>query len=236
MLLELVVENYAVVERIRVRFHSGLNLLTGETGSGKSIVVDALGLLFGGRASQDSIRTGAPRARISGRFEVARGGPLENVLASAGIEAEDGELLLEREVSAEGKSRAFAASRPITVALLRELAPFLGDIHGQHDQQLLFSPEAQRGMLDLFAGSAEPLRPVAALYREWRGAAAELEALEKTEQETLRLLDLWTFQRKEIDAGRAQGGRGRESRTGAPGAPERVPAGGGCQCGLCGPL
>jgi DNA repair protein RecN (Recombination protein N) len=199
MLLELVVENYAVVERIRVRFQRGLNLLTGETGSGKSIVVDALGLLFGGRASQDSVRTGEARARISGLFEVPRSGPLQRLLASAGIEAEDGELLLEREVSSEGKSRAFAASRPITVALLRELAPFLGDIHGQHDQQMLFSPDAQRDMLDAFADSSEKLRPVAQTYHEWRQAGTELEAIEKTEQETLRLLDLWTFQRKEIE-------------------------------------
>src|SRR5512140_3179514 len=108
MLVELVVENYAVVERARVRFHAGLNLLTGETGSGKSIVVDALGLLFGGRASADMVRSGADRARLSGIFEVPAGRELQRILDSAGIEAEDQELLIEREISAEGKSRAFA--------------------------------------------------------------------------------------------------------------------------------
>src|SRR5512143_909162 len=113
MLLELLVENYAVVDRLRVQFHPGLNLLTGETGSGKSIVVDALGLLFGGRASQDAVRTGSDRARISGLFEVPPSKGLARLLESAGIEAEEGELLLEREVSMEGKSRAFAGSRPI---------------------------------------------------------------------------------------------------------------------------
>src|SRR5436190_6709534 len=99
MLLELTVENYAVVEKVRVRFHPGLNLLTGETGSGKSIVVDALGLLLGGRASSEMVRTGAQRARIAGIFEA--GSPaLARLLESAGIETEDGELLIEREILA----------------------------------------------------------------------------------------------------------------------------------------
>ena len=200
MLLELVVENYAVIERVHVRFAPGLNLLTGETGSGKSIVVDALGLLFGGRASQESVRTGAARARISGVFEVPREAAFTRLLESAGIEAEDGELLLEREISAEGKSRAFAGSRPITVGLLRDLAPFLGDIHGQHEQQMLFAVGAQLAMLDAFAGSADTAARVAATFEEWRKITRELEDLERTEQEKLRLLDLWNFQRREIES------------------------------------
>jgi DNA repair protein RecN (Recombination protein N) len=200
MLLELVVENYAVFERVRVRFERGLNLLTGETGSGKSIVVDALGLLFGERASQDAVRTGAARARISGLFEAPREAAFQKLLESAGIEAEDGEILLEREVSAEGKSRAFAASRPVTVALLRDMAPFLGDIHGQHDQQMLFSPSTQLELLDAFAESGPALAPLSETYRQWRAITTELADLDRGEQEKLRLLDLWSFQRKEIEA------------------------------------
>ena len=200
MLLELVVENYAVVERLRVHFHAGLNLLTGETGSGKSIVVDALGLLLGGRASAEMIRTGESRARVAGIFEVRDHPGLRRLLEPAGIELEDGELLIEREILASGKSRAFVGSRPVAVSLLKELAPALADIHGQHDQQLLFSPEAQRDMLDTFAGNRDLLDRVARLYGEWRSAAAELEELERTEQEKLRLLDLWNFQRKEIES------------------------------------
>src|SRR5882724_10753315 len=107
MLVELLVENFAVVERVRVRFHSGLNLLTGETGSGKSLVVDALGLLFGGRASSEMVRTGAERARITGIFEAPGAAAAKKLLAESGIEAEDGELLVEREILANGKSRAF---------------------------------------------------------------------------------------------------------------------------------
>src|ERR1700744_5312600 len=98
MLLELSVENYAVVERLRVHFHSGLNLLTGETGSGKSIVVDALGLLLGTRASADMIRTGEQRARVAGIFDVRDLPSLRKMLEPAGVEPEDGELLIEREI------------------------------------------------------------------------------------------------------------------------------------------
>ncbi len=196
MLAELLVENYAVIERIRVRFHPGLNVLTGETGSGKSIVVDALALLFGGRASAEMVRSDFPKARISGIFDVPAGA--RKLLEDSGIETEDGELLIEREIASSGKSRAFVGSRPVTVAVLRDLAPYLGDIHGQHDQQLLFSADAQRVMLDAFGhiDSSE----TAALYRAWRKACGELENLDRSQQERLRLADLWAFQRSEIEA------------------------------------
>ena len=200
MLVELAVENYAVIERVRVRFHPGLNLLTGETGSGKSIVVDALGLLFGGRASAEMVRGGADRARVSGVFEIPSSPELLALLHDAGIEPEDGELLVEREIQSSGKSRALVGNRPATAALLRDIAPFLGDIHGQHDQQQLFSPVVQREMLDAFAGAEDAVREVAERYRHWRGISQELEELDRTSQEKLRMADLWTFQRKEIEA------------------------------------
>jgi DNA repair protein RecN (Recombination protein N) len=200
MLQELVVENYAVVERLRIHFHSGLNLLTGETGSGKSIVVDALGLLFGGRASADMVRTGESRARVAGIFDVRDHTAIRGLLEPSGLEIEDGELLVEREILSGGKSRAFVGSRPVSVSLLKDLAPHLGDIHGQHDQQLLFVADAQREMLDAFAANREPLERAAALFQQWRSAGAELEELERNEQEKLRLLDLWSFQRKEIES------------------------------------
>ncbi len=200
MLLELLVENYAVVERVRVRFHPGLNLLTGETGSGKSIVVDALGLLFGGRASAEAVRSDTDRARISGIFEVPRSQTLAALLESAGVQTEDGELLIEREIQSGGKSRAFAGSRPVTAAFLRDLAPYLGDIHGQHDQQLLFSPDVQLDMLDEFAGASGLVQRIGELYRRWQALSREIEDIDKSEQEKLRLLDLWTFQRNEIEA------------------------------------
>src|SRR5437764_13671920 len=110
MLHELVVENYAVVDRLRVRFHAGLNLLTGETGSGKSIVVDALGLLLGGRASPEMVRSGSERARVSGVFEA--GERAAQVLEQAGYELADGELLVDREILLNGKARAYVNNLP----------------------------------------------------------------------------------------------------------------------------
>ena len=197
MLHELVVENYAVVDRLRVGFHAGLNLLTGETGSGKSIIVDALGLLLGGRASADMIRSGEERARISGVFDTPRGA--SKALCEAGFETEEPELLIEREILASGKSRVYINNRPATVALLRELAAHLGDIHGQHDQQLLFEPAAQLSMLDAFASARDRRGEVRRYFTDWKRVSSEIAELEGAEQEKLRMLDLWQFQRKEIE-------------------------------------
>jgi DNA repair protein RecN (Recombination protein N) len=199
VLVELAVENYAVIEKVRVRFHSGLNLLTGETGSGKSIVVDALGLLLGGRASPEMVRTGAPRARISGIFEVGESPALASLLDDAGIEIEDRELLVEREIQAGGKSRAFVCNRLATAALLKDLAVHLADIHGQHDQQQLFSAAVQCDMLDTFAGAGDLAAEVANTYQAWKRTAVACDELDRGTQEKLRLADLWAFQRKEIE-------------------------------------
>jgi len=199
VLLEIVVENYAVVERVRVRFHAGLNLLTGETGSGKSIVVDALGLVLGGRASADMVRSDTERARVAAIFEVPKDAELLGLLDQAGAPVEEGELLIEREVLAGGKSRAFLGNRPVTMALLREIAPFLADIHGQHEQQQLCSNAAQLQSLDDFGGLEGQREEVAGLFRRWKSIESELEELNRSEQEKLRMADLWSFQRKEID-------------------------------------
>ena len=211
MLLELLVENYAVVEKLRIRFHSGFNVLTGETGSGKSIVVDALGLLLGERASGEMLRTGAEKARISGIFELpAEAMPL---LTEAGIEFEGEELIIDREILAGGKSRAWIASRPVTAALLRDLAPFLADIHGQHEQQRLFSRESQLTILDQFGGLQPTVANVNILFSEWRACDIQLNDLDRAEQERLRLFDLWKFQRSEIDSAHLKPGEDEELET-----------------------
>src|SRR5271165_5903755 len=200
MLVELLVENYAVVEQARIRFHAGLNLLTGETGSGKSIVVDALGLLFGARASLDVVRSEAKRARVSGVFSVKAESGLTALLDEAGLELEDGELILEREVTATGKSRAFAGNRPVTTQFLRQLAPFLGDIHGQNQQQALFTETTQRALLDEYARAGDLRGRLAQTYEQWREYGTKLEDLNRNAQEKLRLLDLWSFQKTEIES------------------------------------
>jgi DNA repair protein RecN (Recombination protein N) len=200
MLLELMVENYAVVEQSRIRFQEGLNVLTGETGSGKSIVVGSLGLLLGSRASADMIRSGETRARVSAIFSVESRPEITAMLTEAGIDdAGEGELIVEREITANGKSRAFVANRPVTTAFLRQLAPALGDIHGQNEQQSLFNAQAQRTLLDEYARALELRAEVGRLYSEWKALGEKLEELNRNEQEKLRLLDLWSFQRKEID-------------------------------------
>ena len=200
MLVELIVENYAVVEQARIRFGEGLNVLTGETGSGKSIVVDSLSLLLGARASAEMIRSGEAKARVSGIFALDKTPETEALLATTGIEhADDEELIVEREIAANGKSRAFVANRPVTTAFLRQLAPALGDIHGQNDQQLLFSAAAQRELLDDYARSGDLLTRVGNIFAEWRATGEKLKELSENEQEKLRLLDLWTFQRNEIE-------------------------------------
>jgi DNA repair protein RecN (Recombination protein N) len=209
VLIELAVENYAVIEKARVRFHRGLNLLTGETGSGKSIVVDALGLLLGGRASPEMVRTGATRARVSGIFEVTESPALAKLLEDAGIEIEENELLVEREIQA-GKSRAFVGNRPATAALLKDLAVHLADIHGQHDQQQIFSPGVQCEMLDAFAGAGDLVNQVSEVFHKWKLAASELQELDRNDQEKLRMADLWSFQRKEIEAVEPQPGEDAE--------------------------
>ena len=194
------VENYAVVEQSRIRFHEGLNVLTGETGSGKSVVVGSLGLLLGARASADMIRSGESRARVSGIFSIEMRPDLRTLFAEAGIdEPGEGDLIVEREIASSGKSRAFVGNRPVTTAFLRQLAPALGDIHGQNEQQSLFLAQAQRNLLDAYAGAGELRRLVAASFSDWRALGEKLEELNRNEQEKLRLLDLWSFQKSEID-------------------------------------
>lgn len=204
------VENYAVVERARIRFQEGLNVLTGETGSGKSIVVDSLALLFGARASADLIRSGEARARVAGIFSLGGADEAAAVLSEAGIELDGDELIVEREIAASGKSRAFVANRPVTTAFLRQIAPALGDIHGQNEQQLLFTSQSQRDLLDEYAGARELRAEVAAAFAEWRETGEKLRELAENEQEKLRLLDLWSFQKKEIEAVQPRSDEDRE--------------------------
>ena len=198
MLLQLEIENYAVIEKLHVGFHPGLNLLTGETGSGKSILVDAFSMLLGAKASPELVRAGAERARVAGVFELDDPPP--------GVELEQGELLVEREILANGKSRVCLNGRLATLAVLRELAAALGDIHGQHEQQDLFSPSTQLEMLDQFCSNGELRKRLASVYAQWTEAGRRLDVLRSSEQERLRLLDLWKFQHQEISQARIQPG------------------------------
>jgi DNA repair protein RecN (Recombination protein N) len=214
VLVELRLENYAVIDNVAVAFAPGLNLLTGETGAGKSILIDALALLLGEKASSDVIRAGADRAVISAVFEAeaAAETSLDRILESNGLdESDDGSLILRREIAAGGKGRVFVNNQPATVAVLRQFAPYLATIHAQSESILSFDGPARLALLDAFAGSQ--LDPVAAAFSAWSQIRARIEDLEHGEQDRLRLVDLWTFQKREIQEARLQPGEDEQLET-----------------------
>jgi DNA repair protein RecN (Recombination protein N) len=196
MLLELRAENYAVIDHATAALGAGLNLLTGETGAGKSILVDALALLLGGKASSDMVRHGSDKAVVTCVFEATK--EAERILEMHGIDAGDGEILLRREIATSGKGRVFVNSQPATAAVLKLLAPELALIHAQSETLAGFDGTQQRLLLDRFAGiSAET---VATAHAAWRECADKLQSLESDEQERLRMADLWRFQSREIES------------------------------------
>jgi DNA repair protein RecN (Recombination protein N) len=214
VLVELRLENYAVIDNAVVEFASGLNLLTGETGAGKSILIDALALLLGEKASSEVIRTGAERAVVSAVFgcDGAGGDAIEKVLEHNGLdESDDGSLIVRREIAAGGKGRVFVNNQPATVAVLRQLAPHLATIHAQNESILSFDSPARLALLDGFAGSR--LDQVAAAFEAWKGIRARIDDLQRDEQDRLRLVDLWTFQNREIEEARLQAGEDERLET-----------------------
>ena len=206
MLRELRLENYAVIDNVVVEFGPGLNLLTGETGAGKSILIDALALLLGEKASAGVIRHGAERAVVAAVFEV-EGKAAKAVawlLEANGLDEAAGEVILRREIAAGGKGRVFINNQPATVAVLRQLAPHLAAVHAQSEALVSFDAMARLELLDAFAGAN--LEPLETLFRKWKEIRERIAGLERDEQDRLRLLDLWSFQRKEIEAARPQPG------------------------------
>ena len=196
MLLELRAENYAVIDRAVATFGRGLNLLTGETGAGKSILIDALALLLGGKASSDVVRHGAEKAVVGCVFEMTPGAI--EILEANGIEAETEDVLLRREISAIGKGRVFINNQPTTVGVLRQLAPELALVHSQGETLGSFDQLQQRALLDRFGSIATD--GVAAAFSTWRATTVKLNELQSAEQDRLRMADLWRFQSGEIQA------------------------------------
>ena len=198
MLQFLNISNIALIDDMQVEFESGLNLLTGETGSGKSIIVDALGVLIGGRFTSELLKTGAERAAIEGLFSVAANPDLEVLLENAGLGVTN-ELIIRRELSATGRNKIFINNQLATQSLLRDLRPFLVDIHGQGDQQTLFNPETHLEILDAFAGNTALRVEVAAAYQRWTGVRRELDSLRHDEAEKFQLVDTLKFQIGELE-------------------------------------
>jgi len=202
MLVELRAENYAVIDHAIASFGPGLNLLTGETGAGKSILVDALALLMGGKSSAEVVRHGADKAVVSCVFESTANA--ENILEENGIDSGGNEVILRREILSTGKGRVFVNNQPATVAVLRQLAPELALVHAQSESLSSFDQAQQRILLDRFGGLSTDA--VAEAHARWRSAQQKLDELLQGEQERLHNVDLWTYQQKEIEAARLVAG------------------------------
>ncbi|MEX0979899.1 MAG: DNA repair protein RecN [Gemmatimonadota bacterium] len=198
MLVELKIRDYAVIHALSMEFRAGLNTLTGETGAGKSIIVGALSLLLGERASSDVVREGAERAVVEGVFDVSGRPELEERLDELGFERADGFLILRREVAAEGRNRAWINASPATAGVVGELGRALVDLHGQHEHQTLLLPEEQRGILDAYARAEALAADVARLHREASRLRAEREERAERLRELEGRADFLRFQLEEI--------------------------------------
>ena len=194
MLRFLRVRNFALIDQLEIHFEDAFNLLSGETGAGKSIVVDALGLLAGSKASSDTIRTGESKAIVEAVFEVDIADELERL----GLDSESSEVIIRREISSDGRNRVFVNNQPSTVSALRELAPSLLDIHGQHDQQTLIESSSQLDLVDVFAGATDLAARVQQLDASIQRTEAELAELVAEHARKVERLDLLRFQRDEI--------------------------------------
>ena len=213
MLRELMIENFALIDQLHLEFGPGFNILTGETGAGKSIIIDTVSLLLGGRSSWEQIRAGADSARIEGVFDLGGRPEVDNLLADWGIPVGDDRLLVvSREIKKSGRSRCRMNGQTVTVLTLNEVGRLLMDIHGQHEHQSLFSAVSQREILDRFGGEQikEEADRVAALYTKWQGIKKELASLETDEAEEQRRVELISFQLQEIEAAQLQPGEEEE--------------------------
>lgn len=206
MLKTLTVTNFALIEQASVEFAGGLNVLTGETGAGKSILVDALNTLLGSRADRDAIRSGCEGFRVEAVFDVAETAGVRAILDDQGIPAEDGTLILSRYLSRQGKAAILANGCHVTVGVLRQLGEELVDLHGQHEHQALLRPEAHLAMADSFLSAAdrEKLDRYRGLYAAWSELGASLARTETDSRERAQRLDMLTWQTGEIAAAALQ--------------------------------
>src|SRR5438552_2631988 len=190
MLRELRIKNFAVIESATVEFAPGLNVLTGETGAGKSMLIDAILLVRGARAQLDVIRTDSETATVEARFEVAAGSPAAAMLDEAGLAADGGEILVRRELARSGRHRAFVNDSPVTVALLERLGDHLVEVHGQHEHHRLLEPARQLDLLDRFAETEALRERVAALFGKHRAALDDVERTRIAERDRAQREDL----------------------------------------------
>lgn len=198
MLAQLTISNFAIVRELEIDFHSGMTAITGETGAGKSIAIDALGLCLGGRAEADMVRAGAPRADLCARFALKDTPAAQRWLEENQLE--DGrECLLRRVISSDGRSRGFINGTAVPLSQLRELGQLLIQIHGQHAHQLLIKPEQQKNLLDGYAGEYALTQQMTEHYRAWHQSCRELAQHQQQSQERAARAELLHYQLKELN-------------------------------------
>ena len=200
MLTELRIRNCALIDELAVQLGPGLNVLTGETGAGKSIIVGALSLLLGERASADVVRTGADRATVEGVFETGSRSDVAEWLDEHGVEAGEGVLILKREVAVEGRNRAWINGAPATATLLGELGAVLVNLHGQHEHQTLLRRDEQRSILDAYAGNEALVTSVREAHGRLREVRQKIEELDRRRREAAQRADFLRFQAEEIES------------------------------------
>lgn len=215
MLSELHIRNFALIDDLSIRLSSGFNVLTGETGAGKSIIIDAITAVLGERVSADMIRTGSDRATIEAAFDLTDNPEACEKATELGFDVEDGTLLISRELSIGGKSQGRINGRLSTLSMMKELTSGLIDIHGQHEHQSLLVVEKHLDILDQWCGkSVLDLRgKVEELFSRLKSLRSELDQLQKDERERARLLDLYEFQRSEIESAKLAPGEDEELQT-----------------------
>jgi DNA repair protein RecN (Recombination protein N) len=206
MLTELRIRNFAIIESVTLPLAEGFNVLSGETGAGKSIIVGALGLLLGERASADLIRSGAEKATVEGVFDVAKVSGIARLADERGIEVEDDTLVLKREIASNGRGRAWINGAPVTATVLAEIGRQLVNLHGQHDAQTLLDAESQREILDAFGGADAQAAMVRASYNELSGVRREISVLSTRRAEAEKRADYLRHVAKEIEDARVSPG------------------------------
>jgi DNA repair protein RecN (Recombination protein N) len=206
MLTQLRIKNFAIIESVALPLHAGLNVLSGETGAGKSIVIGALGLLIGERASVDDVRTGADKAIVEGEFAIGDAPDIARALDAHGLDAGDGVLVLKREVAAAGRTRAWINGSPVTASVLAEIGRLLVTVHGQHDARILLDEESQRGMLDRFAGAVDAARAVEAAHAALEEARGAVTALIRRRDDASRRADYLRHVADQVEAARLREG------------------------------
>ena len=199
MLKELRIKNYAIIDELSIDFKAGLNILTGETGAGKSIIIESLGLILGERASDESIRSGEDSASVEAVYDISRVKNIKEKLSESGIETENNELIIRRQISRSGKNRSYINNSAVNLSLLKDIGDMLVDIHGQHEHQTLLHPENHSIVLDLF-GNILPLREKCREnYSNLQNLQREVNELINKERERVQKIDLLNFQKEEID-------------------------------------